>query len=73
MTTPRISARFAALGALAASGLLALTLTACHVVPEPVPGQPMTLEQQAYAKMLAQQEANERRRQDRCTPPNCKR
>jgi hypothetical protein len=70
MTIPRMTARLGSLALLLGAGLV---ISACHIVPPPVPGQPMTAEQQAYAKMLAQQEANERRRQDRCSPPGCRR
>ena len=73
MMTPRMAARLAPLGLLVASGLLLLSVSACEIVPEPVPGQPLTAQQEAYAKLVAQQEANERRRQDRCTPPGCHR
>jgi hypothetical protein len=69
MTTPRMTAR---LGSLALLLGCALAISACEIVPPPVPGQPMTPEQAAYAKMQAQQEAHDRRRQDRpCSPGSC--
>jgi hypothetical protein len=71
MMTPHMAMRLRSLALLMGSGLLLLSVSACHIVPEPVPGQPLTAEQAAYAKLVAQQEANERRRQDRCSPPGC--
>ena len=58
---------------LCAAGGLMFSLSACEIVPEPVPGQPMTAQQQAYANLLAQQDMHERRRQERpCGPNDCK-
>ena len=71
MTTPRMTLRLGSLALLMGAGL---AISACEIVPPPVPGQPMTAEQAAYAKMVAQQEANERRRQERpCRPNDCMR
>jgi hypothetical protein len=56
----------------AAVGLI-FSLAACEIVPAPVPGQPMTAQQQAYANLLAQQEMHDRRHQERpCGPNDCK-
>ena len=53
------------------SGALMLSASSC-IVPAPVPGQPLTAQQKAYANLLAQQEANERRRtQHPCRPGDC--
>ena len=73
MTTPRIALSLGMLGLLAASGLLTLAVSGCTIVPAPVPGQPLTADQQAAVRLQAQHDAVERRRQDRCTPPGCHR
>jgi hypothetical protein len=54
------------------SGALMLSASSC-VVPEPIPGQPLTVQQQAEANRLAQQDMHDRRHQDRpCGPNDCK-
>jgi hypothetical protein len=57
---------------IGAAAALTFSLSACEIVPAPVPGQPMTAQQQAEANREAQQDMHDRRRQDRpCGPNDC--
>ncbi|HVZ01144.1 MAG TPA: hypothetical protein VHA35_16680 [Dongiaceae bacterium] len=70
--TQRMTAQLGGLALLVGSGLLLLSVSACEIVPPPVPGQPMTAEQKALANQEAQREMHDRRRQERpCGPNDC--
>ena len=54
------------------SGALMLSASSC-VVPEPIPGQPMTAQQQSHSDLVAQEVMHDRTKQDRpCGPNDCK-
>jgi len=70
--TRRVTLRLAGTALFWISGALMLSASSC-IVPEPVPGQPMTAAQKAHADLVAQQEMHDRRRQERpCGPNDCK-
>jgi hypothetical protein len=72
MTRRRLVLRLAGTALFWTCGALMLSASSC-VVPPPVPGQPMTAQQKAYAKLLAQQDAHDRSRNSHpCRPGGCR-
>ena len=72
--TRRMTTQLTGLALIAASGLLVLSVAGCYIVPKPLPGQPIVSDdQEAEARLTAQNDAHERRELDHpCIHGGCR-